>query len=110
MILKLVEIALLALAGGIVQTVTGFGNAIVMMLGFPSIFGITQAASVSGSISVVNNATLAFNYRKHIDFKKTAVITAIYTVVSILSINLAKLIAVDVVGIIYGIFMILLAG
>lgn len=80
MMLMMIEISLLAFVAGMIQAITGFGNAIVMMLGFTNIFDINRAASVSGSISIVNNGTIALSYRKYINLSKIKIITAIYTV------------------------------
>lgn len=112
MMLKIAIVIVLALLGGVVQSVSGFGNAIVMMLGFPSAFGITGAAAVSGSIGVANNLMLTLKYKNGISLeslKKTVWIAAIYTAASILVINFTKYIDVRIIGIAYGIFLILLA-
>lgn len=112
-ILKIMTVTVLAFAAGIVQSISGFGNAIVMMLGFPSVFGITEAAAVSGSIGAANNVTLTLKYKKGISAKsirKTIWIAAIYTTTSILIINFTKYINVRTIGVAYGVFLILLAG
>lgn len=48
-----------AAAGGAVQSVTGFGGGVLMMLFLPSMFGLLHASAISASICI----TLTFPLR-----------------------------------------------
>ena len=51
---------------GFVQTVTGFGSVVTMMLVLPYFFDIVDAATLSLAISLVFCVVLCWQYRKHI--------------------------------------------
>ena len=57
-------IALPALAGGIIQTVTGFGGGIIMMLFFPLVLPILKASALSTLITLYLTASLAWKRRR----------------------------------------------
>ena len=48
---EFLAVALSAAVGGFVQSVTGFGAAVVMMTVFPRYFGMTVAPSVSTGVA-----------------------------------------------------------
>ena len=54
-------VALTAAAAGTVQTVTGFGAAVVLMLVLPHLFGVVTASALSMSICIALTASLAWN-------------------------------------------------
>ena len=54
-------VALTAAAAGAVQTVTGFGAAVVLMLVLPHLFGVVTASALSMSICIALTASLAWN-------------------------------------------------
>ena len=54
-------VAMTAAAAGTVQTVTGLGAAVVLMLVLPHLFGVVTASALSMSICIALTASLAWN-------------------------------------------------
>lgn len=65
-----VFVLLPAILAGIVQGVTGFGSAIVLMVFLPTILPIPQSAGVASLIMSVANIMLAWRYRHSVKFKR----------------------------------------
>jgi len=79
-----------AIIAGIIQTVTGFGAAVFLMLFMPYFFDMIAAPAVTSAITVGLSLTLAWKFRKYIKLKVCLFPTLIYLFFSIASINLAK--------------------
>lgn len=107
--LSYVIVILFAFLGGLTQTVTGFGAAIVMMLAFPYFFDITKAPALASAIGLFVSGSLCFKFRKKIDLKISGWPTAIYTGISLLVILIIKYLNIDALRIGYGVFLIVLA-
>ena len=82
-------VVLMAFLGGMVQGITGFGGGIVMMMVFPMLFPLTQAAGINGAILVFLNSTMVFVYRKHIKVKMVLPVFLFSIVVSTITIKIA---------------------
>ena len=98
-----------ALAGGLVQGVTGFGAGVVMMMFLPLTFSVVQSAGISSAICVILCVAMVYRYRKTINVKKIIAPAILYLAVSSVSILFAKMINQEVMKIILGIFLIILA-
>lgn len=107
--MKFAIIALSALAAGIVQTVTGFGSAIVMMLFFPSLMPVLYAASTSSAISLSLNAGTTWSFRKHIRWDLLVVPAVCYTLTASVVLELAGSIDAGLVLKIFGVFLMALS-
>ena len=101
--------AIAALAAGAVQTVTGFGAAVVLMLALPRIFGVVTASAVSTSICVALSGMLAWKFRKKTNFKMIALPIVVFGVCGIVIINLIKSLDLHILGILFGVFLIALS-
>ncbi len=101
--------ALLAVTAGFVQTVTGFGAGIVMMTVLPYLFGVIQAAGLSSSICLGLNATLAFQLREKIEWRKVILPGILYVSSSLLAIRFAGEMNLKAVTVAFGLFLITIA-
>lgn len=108
-ILKWVIVVTFAFLGGLTQTVTGFGAAIVMMLAFPYFFSLSQAPALASSIGLLVSGSLTVQFFQYIDFKKCLIPTLIYTILSFATVMLTKYVDIRTAGLIYGVFLLLLA-
>ena len=63
-------IVLPALFAGLIQGMTGFGAVIIMMIFFPSILPIAQAAGIGGIIMFPSEIALALRYRHGFKLKR----------------------------------------
>ena len=104
-----VIVALAALAAGAVQTVTGFGAAVVMMLALPRIFGVVTASAVSTSICVALSGLLAWKFRHKTDFKFIVLPIIVFGICSIVIINLIPSLDLHMVGVLFGAFLLALS-
>ena len=59
-------VCLISALAGFVQTVTGFGAVVTMMLVLPYLFEMVDAATMSLTISLVFCMVLCWQYRKYI--------------------------------------------
>ena len=102
-------VAIAAMTAGAVQTVTGFGAAVVMMLVLPRIFGVVTAPAVSTSICVVLSVSLAWRLRHKTDFRFILMPVCVFSLGGIVIINLIKSLDLHVLGILFGVFLLALS-
>lgn len=98
-----------ALAGGLIQGVTGFGAGVIMMMFLPFEFSIIQSAGLSCAISIILSSIMVYRYRKNVNIRKIIIPAVLYLTISSISIIFAKFINQNVMKMILGIFLIVLA-
>ena len=101
---------LAALVGGIIQPLTGFGAAVVMMVAASGLYDMTIAPTVVALICMAQSGTMTWMYRKHIDMKQIALPIGLYTVCSLVIINLLGRFDLHVLTALFGAFLIALAA
>ncbi|MCD7950835.1 MAG: sulfite exporter TauE/SafE family protein [Erysipelotrichaceae bacterium] len=106
MVYMILGIALLA---GLVQGVTGFGGSIVMMMVFPYLFALLQAAGISTAICTFLNLIMVINYQKYINIKKIIPPAILYIMVCSITITLATTVNQTLMKKVFGVFLIILA-
>ena len=104
-----IAIVAAALVAGIIQTVTGFGAAVFLMLIMPYFFNMITAPAVTSAITLGLSVTLAWKFRKHINWKVCLFPTLIYLICSTTSISFAKKMNLEYLSVAFGIFLIVLA-
>ena len=104
-----VVIALAALVGGIIQPLTGFGSAVILMVAAQYFFDITVAPSVVAAICMVQAGIMAWSRRRSIDLKQILPPIALYTVCSLVVISLLGRMDLHVLTAVFGGFLVLLA-
>lgn len=102
-------IFLSAFVAGIIQGVTGFGAGVVMMMFLPLQFSVIQSAGISSAICLILCAAMVYRYRKTINYKKIIAPAVLYLAMSSISIVFAKMMNQEIMKIILGIFLIVLA-
>lgn len=103
-------LVLSAVAGGIVQTVTGFGAAVVMMLFLPSFLGMLGAPAIVQTICAGLSIPLAIKFRKQADWKACLFPAAVYIFCSAVIISLINKFDLNVLKLLFGCFLILLSA
>ena len=103
-------VALSAALGGFVQSITGFGAAVVMMTILPYFFTMVVAPSVSTSICLGLTVTLAWKLRKSIDLKLTLPPTLLYAAASVTAIRFIGSMDLRVMTMVFGAFLMLLGA
>jgi len=102
-------VACMALLGGTVQTVTGFGGGVVMMLALPYFFGMVQAPALSSIICMGLTYALAWKFRKYVDFKSVLVPAVAYVICSVVTISVVHKLDMEIMSLAFGVFLILLS-
>lgn len=98
-----------SLVAGIIQTVTGFGSGIFLMMIMPAFFDLVQAPSLVGSITVILGVYISFIYRKRIIWGLVLPPIIFYMVGTIIAIMLIPLLNLELLSFCFGIFLVLLA-
>lgn len=99
-----------ALAGGLVQGVTGFGAGVVLMLVLPALLAVPQAAAVSGAVCVALTASMAWRYRSHVRPSAIAGPAALYVAASAAAITLTRGVDQGAMKVALGLFLVALAA
>lgn len=102
-------IVIIAMIAGIIQTVTGFGAGIFLMLFLPHFFNMVAAPAVSSTITVGLSLTLAWRFRKHINLKVCLFPTLVYLLFSTATISIAKRLNLEFLSLAFGVFLMILA-
>ena len=98
-----------ALIAGLIQGITGFGGAVVMMVFLPSFFVLPTAAGIAGTVTIPMNLRMAIAYRKHIHLKDALIPATLYLLASIIAIRIAPDLPTRWVKFAFGCFLVLLA-
>ena len=99
----------LAALAGFIQAFTGFGAAAILMTALPYAFSMLQAPGVTQIICTFLAATMAWHFRKSINFKLMLLPTVIYTVASLVVVPFVKNFDLHVLTIIFGVFLVALS-
>lgn len=102
-------IALISLAGGAGQSITGFGAGIIIMTVLPSVISMGLAPAVSGTICTPLSISIAWRYRKYAKWKMVLFPCAVYMAASGIAIYLSSVINMDKMKPLLGVFLILMA-
>lgn len=95
-----------AIGAGMIQSITGFGSAIVMMLVLPHFMDMVRAPALSNSIVLGLTMALAWKMRKHVDYRQSLPMAAIYITVSVTIIRVVQNINLDILNIAFALFLI----
>lgn len=100
---------LASVGGGVVQSTTGFGYGIFVMIFFPLFLPLIQASALSSAISFFLVTTLTWKYRRYIKLRDVIVPSLFYLLVSTVLIWYAPGFDFHIISIVYAVFMIVLA-
>ena len=101
--------ALAAVVGGIIQPLTGFGTAVILMIAAAAYYDITVAPTLAALICVFESGVMSWLYRRHIELKRTLPSIAVYTVCSLVVISLLGSLDLRVLHTLFGAFLVALA-
>ena len=97
------------MAAGIIQTVTGFGAAVFLMLIMPRYYDMVAAPAITSAITLGLSAALAWKFRRHIRWKECLFPTVVYLVFSITAIGFAKKLDLAHLSTLFGVFLVILS-
>lgn len=101
--------ALAALAGGIIQPLTGFGSAVILMVAGQYFFDMTVAPSVAAAICMAQSGVMAWSRRRSIEYRQILPPIALYTACSLVVISLLDGMDLHLLTALFGGFLVLLA-
>ena len=102
-------ITVITLIAGLIQGITGFGSAIVMMMVLPIYYAVIQAAGISNAINVFLNGMMAYRYRKYVNLKKAIQPSVLFLIASTISTYFSKYVNQDLIKKEFGVFLIILS-
>ena len=102
-------LALSAIAGGVVQTVTGFGAAVVMMLFVPSFLGMIAAPAIVQTVCAGLSVPLVVKFWRKANWRVCVLPAVIYITCSAVIISLIGSFDLNVLKLLFGVFLVLLA-
>ena len=106
----LLSVVLAAALAGVVQSVTGFGGAVVMMLVLPHFFSIPAASSIASAVCLGLNLVLLIKFRRHLDWRLWLLPTLPYLVTSTAAIRAVGQLDLRLLSAVFGGFLVVLAG
>ena len=95
--------------GGLVQAVTGFGGAVIIMIFLPLILNMTAAPALSDVITMTLSFSMFWRYRKAVHYKSILIPAAVYLVTSTLAIHGSAYVDAGKLKGFFGVFLILLS-
>lgn len=98
-----------SLAAGFVQSVTGFGAGVIMMLVLPYLLNVVHAASLASVVCAGLTLSLAWKYRKNVNWRVLLPLILSYTGAQSLTVHYVKSLDFSGLSIAFGCFLILLA-
>ena len=104
-----IVVAAISTVAGFIQTVTGFGAVVLMMLVLPYFFPIVDASTLALTISLVLCIVLCWQYRSHIPFRTVLPPTVVYTIVNYLVLQVVDRINTGYLELVFAIFLIVLS-
>lgn len=96
-------------AAGVVQAVTGFGSAILIMMVLPYFFDMLKAPALCSAITFGFTASMAWRFRREVKPQLVLFPALCYEAGSVIVLNLARNLALDAIGVAFGVFLIVLS-
>lgn len=102
-------IAACAVLAGAIQSMAGFGAAIVLLLVLPRFFDVVTAAALNQAICMGTVIIMAVQFRKYTEWKKLLLPGLAFMLSSVVTIRLVKNANLHWLGAAFGVFLIVLA-
>lgn len=98
-----------AAAAGAVQTVTGFGSGVVLIMVLSHLYAMASASSLNTAICLALSASLTWSFRRSIAWKQVFTPAVPYFITSVLAIRLLPSMDMTVLAVVFGLFLIVLS-
>lgn len=98
-----------AAVAGLIQSVTGFGAAVMMMLVVPYFFDMIRAPALVSTVALGLSVVLAWRFRRYVEWKLTLPVAAVYILFSTAAISLLGSLDLNGLTIAFAVFLILLS-
>lgn len=104
--MEILVIMLATFLAGVVQTVSGFGGSLVIMLFLPAIMPPMDAIMVKQTAMILLNISLIFTYRKSIRFRQVLLPAAVCLLFTTVFIDISLMVNVQTMKLLFGLFLI----
>jgi len=104
-----IAIGIISMAAGLVQTVTGFGAVVMMMLVLPFFFSVIDASALALTVALVFSVVLCWQYRKHIRLQIALLPTLAYTIINLIVIQVVNRVNAERLETFFAVFLVLLS-
>lgn len=99
-------VAITSFAAGVVQTVTGFGAGVLIIMTLTQFYNMLIAPAINTSICLIITAYLAWKNRKQIDLRLIRLPIVAYSITSASVILVAEFFDINLLAVSFGIFLI----
>ena len=104
-----VIILVAALLAGAIKSIAGFGAGVILLLVLSQFYDVIPSATLNQAICTALPIIMALQYRKYIEWKKVILPGVCFIVASVATIRLVKNIDLSWLGVMLGIFLVLLS-
>lgn len=104
--MEILMVGLASFLAGMVQTVSGFGGSLILMMFLPAILSLMDAITLNQTIMLVLDISLVITYRKSIRFRQVLLPAAACLVFTTLSTDLSMRVNVTTMKLLFGIFLV----
>lgn len=98
-----------AILAGLVQTVTGFGAGVVLILILSHFFDMLVAPGINNIVGMCLTVILTWQYRRYIDLKKVLLPGIPFALTSVITIQVARSADLSMLGLVFGLFLVSLS-
>ena len=102
-------VAATSLVAGIIQSVTGFGSVVFLMMILPFYFNMIDATALAIVINQLFCMVLCWKYRRHIQWRLTLPPTIAFSLASLLMLGIVDTLDLHVLVIVFAVFLVVLA-
>lgn len=104
-----IAVGLISTLGGFIQTVTGFGAVVTMMLVLPYFFSIVDASTLALTISMALSVILCWQYRAHIRMRTVLPPTVVFSLVHLLVLQVVDRVDTGRLELVFAVFLMVLS-
>ena len=104
-----IAVGLISVLGGLIQTVTGFGAVVTLMLVLPYFFPIVDASTLALTINMALCVALCWQYRAHLDLRAALAPTAVFSLVHLLVLQVVDQVDTGRLEVVFAVFLIVLS-
>lgn len=105
-----IVVAAASLAAGIIQTVTGFGSVVFLMMVLPFYFDMIDAPALAIVINQLFCMVLCWRFRKHIRWRLVLPPTAAFGAANLLTLPFVGGLDLHILVMVFGVFLMVLSG
>lgn len=107
--MQLIMLVPVFIGAGFVQSITGFGSSVVMMMVMPWFMDVLPASALSGAATLGLTSMMAWKYRKKMQLRSILLPLSVYCTASVAAVNIAGELDMELISMLMGLFFIALS-